>query len=388
MQIEHAGGVGRGVANCPGNGHSDRRDIAQCYVHRQDRACEGAVTEEGGAVAFDHWRLGRDRVGHQHRVGARRERDLDHDRVHMDEVRDERRDETHVFERRAREPGRAVMQRTHAVEEVRHHSRPGVGRGERAFVVDGRVAQRHDDPRLRERARRRESGIGLGRERDEAYQVAVGLRDVAQELELDRAQHLRRMRAGSPAQEGALEVHAEDRVRTRGADAGRPFQHHVVRVERRAADREQQSRRAARDERVDRPDDLFDRRAGEVDRARAVDLEIDETGSEQHVTEIERGGGRVPGTGGDDPPARDGDPGRARRLPALAVDDAGALQRQRFRDSFHSAHLSFHSPRSVRGTREMNVLRAWRSSRTSTGISAVRSPARSTRKINSVSKRS
>ncbi len=49
-----------------------------------------------------------------------------------------------------------------------------------------------------------------------------------------------------------------------------------------------------RDERVDGPDDLLDRRAGEVDRAGAVDLEIDESGSEQNVTEIAAPAGASP----------------------------------------------------------------------------------------------
>ena len=49
---------------------------------------------------------------------------------------------------------------------------------------------------------------------------------------------------------------------------------------------------------------------------------------------------------------------------------------------------SFTKPSSVRGTRFMIDVRAGRSSVTPTGISAVRSPARSTRRISSVSKRS
>ena len=49
-------------------------------------------------------------------------------------------------ERRAREPGRAVVQRAHAVEEMGDEPGARVGGRERAVVVDGRVPERDDDP--------------------------------------------------------------------------------------------------------------------------------------------------------------------------------------------------------------------------------------------------
>ena len=169
---------------------------------------------------------------------------------------------------------------------------------------------------------------------------------------------------------------------------GRPVEHRRVRVERRAADREQQPGRAPCDQPVDGRDDVGDGCGREVDRAGAVHLQIEEAGCDQRVTEIDGAGRRVARARRDDPAVRDRHPGPVRRLTPLAVQYAGAREGQRARDSFHSAQRSLHSPRSVRGTRVMKVLRAGRNSRTSTGISPVRRPARSTRRMSSVSNRS
>ena len=74
------------------------------------------------------------------------------------EVGDERRHEAAIVERGARDAGRAVVQRAHAVEEVRDETRAGVGRRARLVVRRGRVTDGDTTmPRSVERPRRRQA---------------------------------------------------------------------------------------------------------------------------------------------------------------------------------------------------------------------------------------
>src|SRR4029079_17048817 len=105
---------------------------------------------------------------------------------------------------------------------------------------------------------------------------------------VDGTNEFGRVRAGRTAEKGTFEVHAENRLGARGTGCGEPFEHRGIPVEGGAADRRQARRATARDERVDRVDDLVDRGGGEVDRARAVDLDVDVSGREERVAQIRR----------------------------------------------------------------------------------------------------
>ena len=232
--------------------------------------------------------------------------------------------------------------------------RAGVGRGARAVVVDGAVTERDDDAagaqhrgrrRARDRLRARASRAGRGRRSGRTGRV--------EPVEVDGAHELGRVRAGRAAEERAFEVHAEHR--RRAGPRARP----------RAARASARTRRAARcrswagtpvqppaTQRVDRGDDLVDRRASRSRPRprRSPGCRRSRARAARHRDRSRPSGGGA-GAGRDDAAVADHEPGRRGRGPAFAVEDPRRDERGHPWRSRNNAMRSFTKPSSVRGTR-------------------------------------
>ena len=302
-----------------------------------------------------------------------------------------------VVERGAGEARRAVVQRAHAVEEVRHHPCARVGGRARVVVRRGAVAERDDDAACRERPRRREAGIGFGRERDDAHEARE---PVAAARGASRDRPVARARAG------ARRARRRGTVLRGGRRAPRALRSQpaasrssvgVVGVERRAARGSARTRVQPPSASIRRPS----RRSSSTDAvaksiapapltwrsmnpgASSASAMADARSS--HSAAGRRSRPRRCGLAVDD------DPGRRRGDAAVAGDDPrarrGPASLSRGRATARRAAST--RPNSVRGTRRRIDVRAGRRSTTvDRDLGDHASPARSARRINSVSNRS
>ena len=186
-------------------------------------------------------------------------------------------------------------------------------------------------------------------------------------------------------------MHAEHRVGARRPHCGEAVEHHGVRVER-ARCRSSADSRCTRPRRgaSTAPHDLVDRRGREVDVAGAVHLDVDEAGSEQRVTEVDRARRGGPRTGRHDAARR-----RSRATPApadwpaVAGDDP---RRTRARSPLAvpaTVRCAASPGRGAYGARASGTTCAPGAARHERpGSPPCARPARSTRRISSVSNRS
>ena len=231
------------VAHRSGRSESEAHEVGRDLGQRDGRPGEGAVLEMG--------RIPRHLVAHHRGLGSQTEGQADHHRVHVYEIGDHRGDESGHGECGADQSGRAVVQRRHPVEEVGHQGRPGLVGGAGVLVPGGRVSERDSDSGGRKRPDGSETGIGLRRQGDQCNQVGVFAAEHIDEALIDRSYHRRGMGARCAAEERTFEVDAEDGVRPEVPHRSGPVEHLGVRVQRGAAQGEEQAAetgRAALDE--------------------------------------------------------------------------------------------------------------------------------------------
>ena len=298
-----------------------------------------------------------------------------------------------IVERGAGQPGRAVMQRSHAVEEVRDDAArrrrpPRARRRSRPCCARARRRRRAS----RSIADRGEAGIGLGRERDEPHEIAEAVAQVGEP---------RRGRRDAAGRRGARRA----RHRGTGLRGARRAPRRAARRAPRASafEHRRRTRRAARcrssaGTRCSRRATsasiaatiVVDRCGREVDGAGAVHLDVDEAGREQRVAEVDGAvGRRRPVPVATMRPSADHDPRRRRRDAALAVEDAGAATSAVTRGGPGTTRCAASQAEQCTGHPRQDR-RAGRAQLVTPrpGSRAVRRPARSTRRISSVSKRS
>ena len=201
---------------------------------------------------------------------------------------------------------------------------PASAAARRAVEVDGAVPERDDHAARREHGVRREPGIGFGRERHEAHEIAEAVEHASRPPEVDRADAGRR--GARRARRRGTALRGARRARRRAARPAPPRARSsiaVVRVERRGADRRQHAGAAARDacRRSSRRSRRPDASAKSTSPAPFTWMST-KPGREERVTEVDGVCGRRAGAGRDDRGRSAIDePRRAGRRAAFAVED-------------------------------------------------------------------
>ena len=223
----------------------------------------------------------------------------------MDPVGDDARARSRIGQGHAGDPGRTMAERPHRVEHVRDEPRSGVQPAPRSLRVRAAVAQRDGDATPPQGPDQRRRAVELGGERDQPHRW---IRVVAGDARRRRPQERSAVYAGMLGrEERTLEVDAGQPVARLGhpiGDVGEDRLDAVVLCGR-------QGRQPARDpspgehvvDRVERVT-TFERFAT----CRAVDLEVDQPGSDDAVVVDVGRSGRTPATGRGHAAALDRDP--------------------------------------------------------------------------------
>ena len=186
--------------------------------------------------------------------------------MHVDEVGDERRNESRVGECGAGEPRRAVVHRPHAVEEVRDDARTG-SRGLERAVERRRSSDRSPRPRRVRggRARRPIRGRLPARASRAARDRRTCHTRVAPRPDRCDTGGRAGWAPGAPPRNGPSRWTPSTSSGARPRTAAIRVEQLVVRGKRRGAQREQQAGGAVRGQRIEGADGVGDGRVGEVD---------------------------------------------------------------------------------------------------------------------------